>query len=162
MCRLSWNLTASNSWNPLEMYARTGIVLPLTYSEMTCLWCVSVRFIKVCNIAKWLLGHDTSGIVSPLTSSLLILPFRHFPVLEFETLHPGHLPAENLQTLKYKQNSKHVLLPLWTVVWTYQRWDVDLVLPPAGRRVVTSISPLKATKLQTVRTETYSNTANTL
>jgi len=65
------------------------------------------------------LGQDTSGNVSPLTSSFLRLPTRHFPVLEFETLHPGHLPAESLQMLKYKQNSKHAVLSLLTVVWTY-------------------------------------------
>ena len=52
------------------------------------------------------------------------LPFSHcqirrFPVLKFETLHPGHLPAESLQMLKYKRNLKHAVLSLLTVVWPY-------------------------------------------
>jgi hypothetical protein len=67
-----------------------------------------------------------------------------------ETLHPGHLPVESLQTLKYKQNLKHVVLLLWTVVWTYRRWAGTIFFTPAGRRVDVAASPLKTIKLQTL------------
>ena len=106
----------------------------LNLQKITCLRCVSGRFIKV------VISHDTCGIVSPLTSSFLRLPIRHFPVLEFQTLHPGHLPAKSLQALKYKQDSKHAVLPLLTVVWTYRTWTGVLTLLP----------PLENRKLQTL------------